>query len=107
MAKIIGSNEYKRRRMSATMLTVIVALYMIVSIIIAYAILMQLFKDNKYLRNTQNTLGQQLSDLEAEKDRLDTIISKIGTDAFVIEIARQELGMVSSDEIVFVDNSME
>lgn len=93
--------------MSATMLSVIIVLYMIVSIIIAYAILMQLFKDNRYLRNTQNILKQQLSDMESERDRLDKTISKIGTDAFVIEVARQELGMVSSDEIVFVDNSME
>ncbi len=107
MAKISGSSEYSRRMMSLTMLSVVVFLYMLVSLIISYAILMQLFQENKRYLNNSNSLSQQLSQLEAERDRLDSTIKKIGTDAFVVEIARQELGMVSSDEIVFVDNSME
>lgn len=105
MANLTGTNPRPLRMMNATMLSLILLLFILVSLILSYAVLMGLFRENRQYRVLHEQLQRQHDSLEAEKVRLDDSIKKIGTDSYVIEVAREELGMVSSDEVVFVDGN--
>ncbi len=38
-------------------------------------------------------------------EEIDSMIEKVGTDEYIEKVAREKLGMIKSDEIVFVDIS--
>ncbi len=56
-----------------------------------------------------NQKAAQISeDIEYENQRIkeiDAVMQKAGTDEYIEKIAREKLGMIKSDEIVFVDIS--
>lgn len=42
---------------------------------------------------------------ERRIEEIDAVMEKVGTDEYIEKIAREKLGMIKSDEIVFVDIS--
>lgn len=56
----------------------------------------------------ENRAAQIQEDIEYENRRIeeiDAMTEKVGTDEYIEKIAREKLGMIKSDEIVFVDIS--
>lgn len=54
--------------------------------------------------------GQIREDIEQENERIkeiDSMVQKAGTDEYIEKVAREKLGMIKTDEIVFVDISGE
>ena len=55
-----------------------------------------------------NQAGKILENIEYENQRIEEInamMEKVGTDEYIEKIAREKLGMIKADEIVFVDIS--
>ncbi len=55
-----------------------------------------------------NQAAKILENIEYENQRIEEInamMEKVGTDEYIVKIAREKLGMIKADEIVFVDIS--
>ena len=58
-----------------------------------------------------NNKSEQIrADIEYEYERIkeiDSLVQKAGTDEYIEKVAREKLGMIKTDEIVFIDISGE
>ena len=61
----------------------------------------------KNINTDKQTLNEQLSDLQQQQAFLESELEYIGTDEYVERYAREKLGWVYSDEIVYKDKEAE
>lgn len=76
---------------------VALAIVLIVLIVSQQSLLDRNLDKNASLREDIKQMDQQIAELEEEK-------TKLGTDEYIEEKAREKLGYVKSDETVFVKN---
>lgn len=81
------------------------SLFLLVSAFLIYSVITissQFFKLNKY-KEISNEYKEQISEAREENQRLTEEYSQVGTDEYLQNVAREELGLIKADERVFVD----
>lgn len=94
----------KQPKFKLNTMTCLIAVTAIVSI----AMLVKGFMYQPAIAANKERTAQINESIEYETRRIeeiDAMMEKVGTDEYVEKIAREKLGMVKSDEIVFVDIS--
>lgn len=78
---------------------------MVLTVVLVYATLslVAVMGDLNEAKSATAELKAQLSQAQAENAKLEADIAGLGSDKAVEELARQRLGLVKADEIVFVD----
>ncbi len=81
------------------------SLFLLVTAFLIYSIITissQYFKLNKY-KEISKEYSEQITDAQKENKRLTEEYSQVGTDEYLQNVAREELGLIKADERVFVD----
>lgn len=90
----------KRKRQSRTGKICISCMVLVLTLIMSVQIVRLYHKDQDYQKQQQELQAQ----LDEEKQRAEDLEARqeyVGTDQYVEDVARQKLGMVYPDEIVF------
>ena len=85
-------------RMSMILITVVV---IVMTIIVGYSV----FEMNLELKAKQeriDSLNEQIADEEQRKEEIEEYKEYVETDEFVEDTAREKLGLVYEDEVVFI-----
>ena len=100
LATILSRTQFGRRRSSnATKLVVAV------SIVLCMVALITLRLSMNDLQNRTEKLYNRAAALEQENSSLENKIANLGTVQSVMEIAKEELGLVQPDTVIFVPAS--
>ena len=78
------------------------------TIIVSGTMLVKGFMQQPAISAWDEKKAEILESIEYENQRIeeiDAVMEKVGTDEYIEKIAREKLGMIKSDEIVFVDIS--
>ncbi|MDO5732453.1 MAG: septum formation initiator family protein [Eubacteriales bacterium] len=90
---------------SGLLLFLLILLFMATSLVAAYNVITRQFAEERRLEVEQEELSRRVDSLKEEGNRLKKRLDQVGTPGYVEDVARSELGMVKSDEIVFVDEA--
>ncbi len=96
-------NKVQGFRGSRFFVFVIYVLFMLVTSLVAYAYIYQQKQIAVSYRNEHARLQQELDALTEQERQIEYDLISVGTPRYAEQVARQELGMVKSDEIVFVE----
>ncbi len=81
------------------------SLFLLVSAFLIYSVITissQFLKLNKY-KEISKDYKEQISEAKEKNQRLTEEYSQVGTDEYLQNVAREELGLIKADERVFVD----
>jgi cell division protein DivIC len=93
--------EVKKRRKNPTSYLFIGALIML-----CFYVLSTLYEQQReiqHLRQQEAEIRSKIERAQAEADEIKKKIESSGTDQYIESIAREQLKMVGSDEIIFID----
>lgn len=99
LATILSRIQFGRRSSNATKLVVAV------SIVLCMVALITLRLSMNDLQNRTEKLYNRAAVLEQENSSLENKIANLGTVQSVMEIAKEELGLVQPDTVIFVPAS--
>ena len=99
LATILSRIQFGRRSSNATKLVVAV------SIVLCMVALITLRLSMNDLQNRTEKLYNRAAALEQENSSLENKIANLGTVQSVMEIAKEELGLVQPDTVIFVPAS--
>lgn len=85
-------------RMSMILITVVV---IVMTIIVGYSV-HQMNIELKEKQERIESLNEQIADEEKRKEEIDEYKDYVETDEFVEDTAREKLGLVYEDEVVFI-----
>ncbi len=81
------------------------SLFLLVSAFLIYSVITissQYIRLNKY-KDISREYSEQITEANEENKRLSEEYSRVGTDEYLQNVAREELGLIKADERVFVD----
>jgi cell division protein DivIC len=85
------------------LIRITIGLILVFAVASAVAIYFEQESQMQRIRQQQVTLASQLSDAEASQAELQELQNMVDTDEYIERIAREKLGLVKSNEIVFDD----
>ena len=86
----------------------IVTCIMVITILVSSVMVIKGFMLQPAISVHSARAEQIREEIEYEKQRIaeiDAMMEKVGTDEYIEKVAREKLGMIKSDEIVFIDIS--
>ncbi len=98
------NREYKKSTEKMIVLLTVLGLAFVVAIAIVLAEFTSQNRELARLDNKEQELQKQLELAQMEAQEIEDLKNKIGTDAFIEQIARDELGLIAADEYIFVEN---
>lgn len=97
------NREYKKSTEKRILLLTILGLVFIIAIAIVLTEITSQNREMIRLENKEQELKKQLELAQMEEQEIADLKNKIGTDAFVEQIARDELGLIAPDEYIFME----
>ena len=92
----------KNKKQNNNVMSVILIIAIVFAIWLAYSFITQQVKINS-LNKEIKQLEAQISDEEKRSSELEEKMKEIDTPEYIEKIAREELGMVAPDEIIFME----
>lgn len=97
MKRRMASQKRQQNRLGIVMITVVVFMLFVVLFIRSIS----LREKQEMLKSQEECLLEEIAEEEQNKDQLDELRRYMQTDKFVEETARQKLGLVYEDEVIF------
>lgn len=98
------SRSYRKTTEKRIVLLTILGLAFILSIAIVLSELTSQNREMSRLENREKELQKQLELAKVRAEEIEDLKNKVGTDEFIEQIARDELGLVAADEYIFVED---
>ncbi|MDI9490579.1 MAG: hypothetical protein GX145_03455 [Clostridiaceae bacterium] len=96
--------QYKKRTERNIIGKIVLGLIFVISLAIAFSIIVDQNREMERLKIKERDLQIELDLAEMEQAEIQELKTKIGTNEFIERIARDELGLVTSEEYIFIDD---
>lgn len=104
MARYADKFQRERQKTDRQAFTrLLISLLCVLLLATALSIYIKQDKEMEALAIEREGLQQQLERAQARHDEIESLKQRVGTPEFIERVARDELGMVRPDEIVFTD----
>lgn len=77
----------------------------VVSLVVAFLLVKGVMQQPKINENKEEieSLNTQITQQQKKLDELDELKTKVDTDEYIEKVAREKLGLVKENEIIFID----
>lgn len=96
--------QYKKQRERGIISRIVIGLIFVLALAIVFSLLIDQNKEMERLKLKARDLKVELELVEIEQAEIQNLIEKVDSDEFVETIARDELGLITADEYIFVDD---
>lgn len=96
--------KYKKYKEKAAMIRIIVSLLVILSLAIVIVEISEQSQEMNRLDLENRELNEKLELAKQEQNSIQDLEKKVGTNEFIEQIARDELGLVTLDEYIFIED---
>lgn len=96
--------QYRKKTERAIIGRIALGLVFVVCLAMAISIIVDQNKEMKRLQLKEQDLLMELELAELDQAEIEELRSKMGTDEFIEQIARDELGLITPEEYIFIED---
>ncbi len=95
--------HYKKQTERRILARIFIGLFFVLALAIVFSLLIDQNREMERLKLKERDLKVELELVELEQAEIQNLIQKVDTDEFVETIARDELGLITPDEYIFIE----